>query len=78
MSRIITTKWKKPVGFTKCFISVMSSNPHKHSANFFLDLEGSFRRIGRGAHFPTDPDQKDAASLFEKKTDRFDQAQSFK
>lgn len=75
---MIATKWKKPTGFTECFISVMSSNPHEHSANFFSDLEGSFRKIGRGARFPTDPDRKDAASVFEKKTDHFDQAQSFK
>lgn len=77
MSRIITTKWKKPVGFIKCFISMMSSNPHKHSANFLLDLERSLRRMGRGAHFPTDQSQKDGPSLF-KKTDLFDQGQSFR
>lgn len=72
MSRIITTKWKKPLGFTECFISVMSSNPHKHPASFFLDLEGSFGRISRGAQFPTYSSPKDGPCLFEKENDLFE------
>ena len=76
MSRIITTKWKKPSGFTECFISVMSSAPHKHPASSFLDLEGSFGRISRGAQFPTYPSQKDGPCLFEKETDFLHQAQA--
>lgn len=53
----------------------MSSNPHKHPASFFLDLEGSFGRTDRGAHFPTHPSQKDGLFLFEKETNLFDQAE---
>lgn len=63
MSRIIATKCKKPLEFTKCFISVMSSNPHKHPASFFLGLQGSFGGTCRGAYFPTFPCQVDGPTL---------------
>jgi hypothetical protein len=43
VSRIIATKWKKALEFTKCFMSVMSSKPHKYPAGFFLDFEISLK-----------------------------------
>lgn len=36
---------EEPLEFTKCFMPVMSSNPHKHPASFFLDLEGLLKGL---------------------------------
>lgn len=36
---------EEPLEFTKCFMSVMSSNPHKHPASFFLDLEELLKEL---------------------------------
>lgn len=44
---------EEPLEFTKCFMSVMSSNPHKHPASFFLDLEGLLK--GLVEEFPSPP-----------------------
>lgn len=36
---------EEPLEFTKCFMSVMSSNPRKHPASFFLDLEELLKEL---------------------------------
>lgn len=46
---------EEPLEFTKCFMSVMSSNPHKHPASFFLDLEELLKELAEESSLPHMP-----------------------